>query len=150
MHYIRELVHAKTITLHYCPIEEHIADIFTNSFIEKRFIFFQNIMDLLADVLYVFNKVGGLIILSMSMTKFLPCGCNGKSYINWGQWLEPQAHLKRVVAGRDMKGYVIAMLKISKDLISCVGQFRIVHSQNMHNHLVDYLCFSIDQALEGN
>ena len=32
MHYIQELVHDKTITLHYCPTEEHIAYIFTKSF----------------------------------------------------------------------------------------------------------------------
>ena len=36
MHYIRELVHEKTTTLHYCPIEDQIADIFTKSFIEKE------------------------------------------------------------------------------------------------------------------
>ena len=32
MHYIRELVHDRTITLQYCPIEDQIADIFTKSF----------------------------------------------------------------------------------------------------------------------
>jgi hypothetical protein len=66
--------------------------------------FLQDVMDLLVDVLNPFNKYGFLINLSLSMGRFFLCGCNGKSYINWGQWLEPQAHLKRVVASRAMKG----------------------------------------------
>ena len=44
MHYIQELVHDKTITLHYCPTEEKIADIFTKSFIEKRFVFLRSLL----------------------------------------------------------------------------------------------------------
>ena len=40
MHYIWELVHDKTITLHYCHTEDQIADIFTKkSFIENRLVF---------------------------------------------------------------------------------------------------------------
>ena len=39
MHYIWELVHEKTITLHYYPTEDQITDIFTKSFTEKRFVF---------------------------------------------------------------------------------------------------------------
>jgi hypothetical protein len=35
-----------------------------------------------------------------SMGGLFLCSCNGKSYVNGGQWLEPQAHLKRVVANR--------------------------------------------------
>ena len=37
MHYIRELVHDKTIILQYCPTDEKIADIFTKKFTEKKF-----------------------------------------------------------------------------------------------------------------
>ena len=37
MHYIRELVHDRTIILQYCPTDEQIADIFTKSFSEKKF-----------------------------------------------------------------------------------------------------------------
>ena len=44
MHYIRELVHDRTITLHYCPIKDHIADIFTKSFTEKRFSFLRSLL----------------------------------------------------------------------------------------------------------
>ena len=43
MHYIRELVHDRTITLHYCPTEDQIADIFTKSFTEKRFSFLRSL-----------------------------------------------------------------------------------------------------------
>ena len=39
MHYIHELVHNKAIILHYCPIEEHIADIFTKSFTKNIFFY---------------------------------------------------------------------------------------------------------------
>ena len=35
MHYIKELVHDRTIILQYCPTDEQIADIFTKSFSEK-------------------------------------------------------------------------------------------------------------------
>ena len=44
MHYIQELVHERTITLYYCPIEDQIADIFTKSFTEKRFAFFMSLL----------------------------------------------------------------------------------------------------------
>ena len=36
MHYIRELVHDKTITLHYSPTKDQMENIFTKSFIEKE------------------------------------------------------------------------------------------------------------------
>ena len=44
MHYIRELVHDKIITLHLCPTEEHIVDSFTKSFIEKRFVYLKSLL----------------------------------------------------------------------------------------------------------
>ena len=44
MNYIRELVHDKNITLHYCLIEDQIADIFTKSFTEKRFAFLRTLL----------------------------------------------------------------------------------------------------------
>ena len=37
MHYIRELVHDRTIIPQYCPTDEQIADIFTKRFSEKKF-----------------------------------------------------------------------------------------------------------------
>ena len=51
MHYIKELVHDKTITLHYCPTEDHIAKIFTKSFIENRFSFLKSLLGVMARLL---------------------------------------------------------------------------------------------------
>jgi hypothetical protein len=112
--------------------------------------FLQNIMNLLLDVLDSFNKFGCSINLSLSMGGLFLCRCNGQSYINWGQWLEPQAHLKRVVANRVVEGSIVAMLNIRKDLIPCAWMFGVVHSQDMHNHHVDYLYFSISLGVEGS
>jgi hypothetical protein len=62
--------------------------------------FLQNIMKLLLDVLDPLNKFGFLISLGMSMGGLFLCNYNGQSYVSGGQWLEPQAHLKRAVANR--------------------------------------------------
>jgi KUP system potassium uptake protein len=43
MHYIRELVHDRTIILQYCPTDEQIADIFTKSFSEKKFTYLRSL-----------------------------------------------------------------------------------------------------------
>ena len=69
-------------------------------------------MDLLVDVMDLFNKFGGLSILSLSMVIFILCGCKEQSYINWGQWLECEAHLKLDVFSRAMNGYIIAIFNI--------------------------------------
>ena len=44
MHYIRELVHDKTIVLQYCPIDEKIADIFTKRFSENKFTYLRSLL----------------------------------------------------------------------------------------------------------
>jgi hypothetical protein len=64
--------------------------------------------------------------------------------------LEPQAHLKRVVANRVVEGSIVAMLNIRKDFIPCAWMFGIVHPQDMDNHHVDYLCLSISLWVEGS
>ena len=56
--------------------------------------FLQNIMDLLSDVLNLFNETGGFVNLCVSMRGFVLCVCKGKSYINGDQWLKSQAYLK--------------------------------------------------------
>ena len=38
MHYIRELIHDRVISLQYFPIEQQVVDIFTKSFTEKKFL----------------------------------------------------------------------------------------------------------------
>ena len=48
MHYIQELMHDRTITLHYYPTEDQIADIFTKSFTEKGFSFLRSLLGIKA------------------------------------------------------------------------------------------------------
>ena len=48
MHYIQELVHDRTITLHYYPTEDQIADIFTKFFTEKRFVLLRSLLGIKA------------------------------------------------------------------------------------------------------
>ena len=89
--------------------------------------FLQNIMDLLSDVLNLFNEPGGFVGLYMSMRRFGLCGCKGKSYINGAQWLKSQAYLKRVVASRVVNSSIVAMLHIRKVAIPCAWMFGVVH-----------------------
>jgi hypothetical protein len=112
--------------------------------------FLQNVMNLFLDVLDPFNKFGCLINLGLSMGGLFLCNYNGHSCINGGQWLEPQEHLKRVVANRVVEGSIVAMLNTRKDLIPCAWMFGIVHPRDMNNHPVDYLCLSISLWVEGN
>jgi hypothetical protein len=90
--------------------------------------FLHDIMNLLLDVLDVLNKFGCPISLCFSMRGLFLCGCNGQSYVNGGQWLEPQAHLKRVVANRVVEGFVVVMLNRRKDFIPYPWMFGIILS----------------------
>jgi hypothetical protein len=112
--------------------------------------FLQNITNLLLYVLDSFNKFGCSTSLDFSMGIFFMCNYNGYIYVNGGQWLEPQAHLKRVVANRTVEGSIVAMLNTRKALIPCVWMFGIVYPQDMNNHHVDYLCLSIGLWVEGS
>ena len=44
MHYIRELVHDRTIILQYCPTDEQIANIFTKIFSENKFTYLHSLL----------------------------------------------------------------------------------------------------------
>ena len=44
MHYIRELVHDRTIILQYCLTDEKIVDIFTKRFSEKKFTYLRSLL----------------------------------------------------------------------------------------------------------
>jgi hypothetical protein len=112
--------------------------------------FLQNIMNLFLDVLELLNKVGFSITLNMSMGRLFICSCNGKIYINGGQWLEPQVHMKMVVANRVVEGFFVSILSTRKIIIPCSWMFGIVHPLYMDNHHVDYLCFSIRLWVEGS
>jgi hypothetical protein len=96
------------------------------------------------------KNFGCLISLSKSMGGIFLCSCNGQSYINGGQWLEPQEHLKRVVENRVVEGFVVAMLNIRNAFIPCTWMFGIVNPRDMDNHPIDYLYFSINLWVEGN
>ena len=85
--------------------------------------FLQNIMDLLSDVLNLFNEPSGFFGLCVSMRGFDLCRCKGKSYINGAQWLKTQAYLKRVVASRAVNSVVVAVLHIKKAAIPCAWKF---------------------------
>ena len=89
--------------------------------------FLKNIMDLLSDVLNIFNEPGGFVGFCMSMRGFVLCGFKGKSYINGAQWLKSQAYLKWVVASRAMNSSIVDVLHIGKDVIQCAWMFGVVH-----------------------
>ena len=84
-------------------------------------------MDLLLNVLNIFNEPGGFVGLFVSMRGFSLCGCKGKSYINGAQWLKSQAYLKWVVASRVVNRSVVVVLHIRKVVIPCVWMFRVAH-----------------------
>ena len=89
--------------------------------------FLQNIMDLLSDVINLFNELGCFVSLYVSMRGFGLCGCKGKSYINGAQWLKSQACLKHDVASRIINRFVVDLLHIRKAFIPCVWTFGVVH-----------------------
>jgi hypothetical protein len=108
--------------------------------------FLQNFVNLLLNVMDSLNKFGCSINLDLSMGVLFLC----KSYVNGGQWMEPQAHLKRVVVNRVVEGSIVAMMNIRNALIPCAYMFGVIHPQDMDNHLIGYLCFSISLWVEGN
>ena len=89
--------------------------------------FIQNIMDLLSDVLNLFNEPSGFASLYVSMRGFDLCGCKGKSYINGAQLLKSQAYQKRVVASRLVNNSIVGVLHIRKDVIPCAWMFGVIH-----------------------
>ena len=89
--------------------------------------FLQNILDILSDVLNLFNEHGGFVGLFMNMRRFGLCGCKGKSYINGAQWLKYHTYLKWVVASGDVNNIVVVVLHIRKVLIPCAWMFGVVH-----------------------
>ena len=88
--------------------------------------FLQNIMDLLSNVLNIFNEPGAFVSLFVSMIGFGLCGCKGKSYINGAQWLKSQAYLKRDVASRAVNISLVVVLHIRKVVIPCAWIFGVL------------------------
>ena len=89
--------------------------------------FVQNIMDLLSDVINLFNEPDGFVGLCVGMRGFGLCGCKGKSYINGTQWLKSRAYLKRVTTSRVMNSSIVDVLHTRNDVIPCAWMFGIVH-----------------------
>ena len=112
--------------------------------------FLQNIMNLLSDVLNLFNKPSGFVSLCVSMRGFDLCGCKGKSYINGTQRLKSQAYLKWDMANRVVNRSFVVVLHIGNVVIPCVWMFEVVHPKDVYDHPIDYLCLAISLGMEGS
>ena len=64
--------------------------------------------------------------------------------------MKSQPHLKGIVAGRAMKGFVVSMLNIGEIVIPCVSMFGVVHAQDMHSHPFDDLGLAIWLGVQGS
>jgi hypothetical protein len=47
-----------------------------------------------------------------------------------------------------MESPVVVVLNIGKTLIPCTWMLRVVHAQDVHNHLIDDLCLAISLGVE--
>jgi hypothetical protein len=54
------------------------------------------------------------------------------------------------MAGGNMESPVVAVLDIWETLIPCIGILKIVHAQDVHNHLIDYLGLVIGLGVESS
>jgi hypothetical protein len=112
--------------------------------------FLQNILDLLADVLNPLNESGGFVDHRLIRGRVYLCGGKRKCNINGSQGLESQTHLKWAMASGTMESPVVTMLDIWETLIPCTWMLRIVHAQDVHNHLIDDLCLAISLGVESS
>ena len=110
--------------------------------------FLQNILDLLADVLNLLNESSGLFNRRLIRGRFFMCDGKRKCNINGSQGLESQTHLKWAMVGGTMESPVVTVLDIWKIIIPCTRMHRIVHAQDVHNHLIDDLCLDIGLGVE--
>jgi hypothetical protein len=93
------------------------------------------------DVLDPFNKKNLFICVILSMGRLFLYRM--PKYINWGKSLDTQAHIKRVVENKIVKGFVVVVLNIRKAFIPCMWIIRVVHFEDMYNHHVNYFCLSM-------
>jgi hypothetical protein len=110
--------------------------------------FLQNLLDLLADVLNPLDESGGFVDRRLIMERVCLCGGNTKCKINGSQGLECQTHLKWAMADGTMESPVIAVLDIWETLVPCTRMLKIVHVQDVHNHLIDDLSLAINLGVE--
>jgi hypothetical protein len=110
--------------------------------------FMENLLDLLVDVLNLLNESGGFVEHRLIKGQVCLCGGKKKCNMNGSQGLESQTHLKWAMAGGAMDRPIVAMLDIWETLVPCTGMIRIVHVQDVHNHLIDNLSLAIGLGVE--
>jgi hypothetical protein len=49
-----------------------------------------------------------------------------------------------------MESHVVVGLNIGNTLIPCTNILRVIHVQDVHNHLIDDLCLAIGLRVEGS
>jgi hypothetical protein len=49
-----------------------------------------------------------------------------------------------------MESPVVTVLNIGETLIPCMWMLTIVHAQDVHNHLIDNLCFAFFLGVESS
>jgi hypothetical protein len=54
------------------------------------------------------------------------------------------------MVGGSMESFVVVVLNIGKTLIPCTKILRVIHAQDVHNHLIDELCLAIGLRVEGS
>jgi hypothetical protein len=64
--------------------------------------------------------------------------------------MESQLHMKWAITGGAMESHVVGLLNIGKTLIPCTQMLRVVHVQDVHNHLIDDLCLAIGLGVESS
>ena len=70
-------------------------------------------------MLDVLNEAIFLICFRLDMSQICVSSYKWHDHINGTEWLESQAHLKRVVASCAVESPVVAMLNIGEALVPC-------------------------------
>jgi hypothetical protein len=110
--------------------------------------FLQNILDLLADVLNLLNESGGFVDLRLNMGRVCLCGGNRYYNINGTEGLESQPHLKWAMVGGATESPIVTVLNIWETLIPCTWMLRVIHAQDVHNHMIDKIYLAIYLGVE--
>jgi hypothetical protein len=112
--------------------------------------FLQNLLELLADVLNFLNESSGFVNCRLIMGRFYLCGGKRKWNIDGSQGLESYTHLKWDMVSGAMESHVVTVLNIGETLFPCMWMLRILHAQDVHNHLIDDLCLAIYLGVESS
>jgi hypothetical protein len=110
--------------------------------------FLQNILDLLANVLNPLIEFGGFVDHRLIRGRVCLGGGKRNCNINGSQGLESETHLKWAMDNGTMEIPIVTVLDIWKTLVPCMWMLRIVHAQDVYNHLIDNLYLSISLEVE--